>query len=141
MVICGICKMTVPLANSVDCIWSIELARSIVIYPKIVMAVLVGTAMTIAICPQSVDRMRPTDSSRTPVKASKWPFFMTVPGSSYKNHREKTILTAVETAVRITSWHFQRHSHGGSRETVVRILTAPVLTKISNHHENVSHGS
>ena len=70
--------MTVPLANSVDRIRSIELAGGIIIYPKIVTAVLVGTTVTMAICQESAHRMRPTDSSRTPAKASKWQFFTMV---------------------------------------------------------------
>ena len=71
MVICRICKMTVPLANSVNRIQSTELAGGIVIYPKIVTMVLVETAVTMAICPELVNQMRSTDSSRTPAKASK----------------------------------------------------------------------
>ena len=60
--------MTVPLTNSVDYIWSTELAGGIVIYPKIIMTVLVGTAMTMKICLESFYRMRSIDSFGTPAK-------------------------------------------------------------------------
>ena len=61
--------MIVALTNLIDYIQSTELARSIVIYPKIVTVILVGTVMTMKIYPESVNSMRSTDSSKT---VSKW---------------------------------------------------------------------
>ena len=60
--------MIVLLANSVNCTCLIELAEGIVIYPKSITEVLVGTVVTMAIFLELVERTQVTDSSKTPEK-------------------------------------------------------------------------
>ena len=158
MVICRICKMAVPL-DAID-----QIGLGYCHLPKNCHGG-IRIVVTMAICLESVDRIWSTDSSRTLTKASKWPFFTTIPTrtavkmailmavrTTVRNelsrqflwkHHDNLFLTVVPTAVRMISWHYKVPANAilTTVPNAVRIFTDLVLSTLSNHRENVYHDS